>query len=81
MLPKPLSKRTVRTIRTVLQIVLAVASVVPALVEKLPDPAVAAQLVVVAGLVTHYFGVIEQLPFFPDALRVDEPAAEPNNLP
>lgn len=66
-----MSKSTVRTIRTVIQIVLGLASAVPDLVAGVPLGAAGAQAVVVAGLVTKYFHVIEALPGFPEALKVD----------
>lgn len=68
-----MSKRTVRTLRTVIQVVLALASAVPDVVAGLPVGAAAAQAVAVAALVTHYFQVIEALPGFPKALKVPVP--------
>lgn len=66
-----MSKRTVRTIRTVIQIVLGIASTVPDIVAGVPLGAAGAQAVAVAALVTHEFHVIEAIPGFPKALKVD----------
>lgn len=71
-----MNPRTVRTVRTVLQVLLAVASAVPTVVAGLPAFAAGAQLVVVAGALTHWFHLIESLPFFPAALRVDDAAGK-----
>lgn len=65
-----MSKRTKRTVRTVLQLVIGLASVVPDLVAGVPLGAVGAQAVVVAGVVTHWFYVVEAIPGFPESLKL-----------
>lgn len=73
-----MSTRTVRTVRTALQVVIAVCAAIPAVVSGLPSAAIGAQVVAVAVAVTHWFSFIESLPFFPDSLRVNSPAPEPS---
>lgn len=65
-----MSPRTTRTVRTVLQIVIGLASAVPDLVAGLPLGAAGAQAIAVAAVVTHEFHLIEQIPGFPKALKI-----------
>lgn len=67
-----MSPRTVRTIRTVIQIVIGLASAVPDLMAGLPLGAAGAQAVAVSALVTHEFYLIEKLPGFPESLKLDK---------
>lgn len=66
-----MSKKTVRTLRTVIQIVIGLASAVPDLVAGVPLGAAGVQAVAVAAIVTHEFELIEKLPFFPESLKVE----------
>lgn len=66
-----MSPRTVRTIRTVLQIAIGLASAVPDLVAGLPLGATGAQVIAVSAIVTHEFHLIEQIPGFPKSLKID----------
>lgn len=66
-----MSDRRKRTIRTVIQIVLGIASVIPDVVAKVPLGATGVQLVAVSAAVTHYFHLIERIPGFPESLKVD----------
>lgn len=76
-----LSPRTKRTLRTIIQIIIGLAAAVPDVLAKLPLGASAGQVLVVTGLVTHYFGMLESLPFFPEWLKLDEPAATVTSVP
>ena len=66
-----MSPRTVRTIHTVIQLVIGLATAVPDLVAGLPLGAVGAQAIAVAAIVTHEFHLIEQIPGFPESLKID----------
>lgn len=66
-----MSARSKRTVRTVLQLVVGLASVVPDLVASVPLGAAGVQAVLVAGVVTHWFHVIEAIPGFPASLKLD----------
>lgn len=66
-----MSKRTVRTVRTMIQVVIGLASAVPSLVAGLPLGEAGVQAVAVAALVTHEFHLIEAIPGFPDSLKID----------
>jgi hypothetical protein len=66
-----MTDRNKRTIRTIVQVVIALATAVPDVITKVPLGATAVQVVAVAGAVTHYFYLAERLPFFPPWLRLD----------
>lgn len=66
-----MSDRTKHTIRTVVQVLLGVASAIPDVLNHVPAVAVAGQVIAVAGAVTHYFHLIESVPGFPSWLKVN----------
>lgn len=78
-----LSQRTKRTLRTIIQVLISLCAAIPDVVAKVPLGATGAQILVVSGLVTHYFKAAEALPFFPDWLKLDEskPADGPSPDP
>lgn len=68
-----MTPRLRRTIRTAIQVVLAVASVIPDFIAKVPVGASGVQVVAVATAVSHYFYLAEKVPGFPESLKVPDP--------
>ena len=63
--------RKQRDVRTFLQVLIAVLTVIPDVVAKVPASASLLQVVAVATIVTHYFYLVEKLPGFPAWLKVE----------
>lgn len=72
-----MTDNTKRTLRTLIQVLLAVATAVPSVINGLPISAVGAQVIVVAGLFTKYFYLAEKIPGFPSWL--EPPVTPPSN--
>lgn len=66
-----MSDHTKRTIRTIIQVAIALCSAAPTVAAHAPTDAVVLQIVAVAGLVTHYFYLAEKLPGFPAWLMLN----------
>lgn len=76
--PMVLSPKTKRTLREIILIIIALASAAPAAAAHLPKDAIVANILIVAGIVTHYAGPVEKLlPFLADSgSTTPDPAPE-----
>lgn len=66
-----MTEHTKRTLRTIVQVAIGVATAAPEIANHLPADIAVAQIVTVSALVCHYFYLLEAIPGFPAWLKLN----------